>query len=299
MSAAGSALVAAETILALTPIAIKQSPLDPVAAVFSRTLSSAVLGYLLTSERTLPSAEWGAAATLGGMNLLHIASSYEAFRNLPAGQAMSILYTYPLWNLIFMGAFGNEPIAVQNYAFIATATIGSFMLNLDPGNTAPSALGKAAVPSWGLVMALIMALSESGMVVLLKLIGWRDPTKSVYVVNAGATVWLGFVAFLRELMEGSAFTGPLLKSGTWGDAAWLTAFHSITMFSGYWLRFYAVPRLSTTTYAILSYAGLLASYFFGLVFLREQPGWLSIAGAAVIVLSGLALQVYGGGKIAA
>jgi drug/metabolite transporter (DMT)-like permease len=62
------------------------------------------------------------------------------------------------------------------------------------------------------------------------------------------------------------------------------------MFSGYWLRFYAVPRLSTVTYSILSYAGLLASYLFGLAFLGEKPGWMSLVGAALIVAGGVLLQ---------
>jgi len=62
------------------------------------------------------------------------------------------------------------------------------------------------------------------------------------------------------------------------------------MFSGYWLRYYAIPRLSTVSFAILSYAGLLASYMFGLVIVGERPGWMSVVGAAIIVGSGLALR---------
>jgi drug/metabolite transporter (DMT)-like permease len=75
------------------------------------------------------------------------------------------------------------------------------------------------------------------------------------------------------------------------DAAWLTAFHSFAMFSGYWLRFFAVPRLPTVLYSILNYAGLLAAYIFGLVFLGERPSWMSLLGAAIILLSGLLLQL--------
>jgi drug/metabolite transporter (DMT)-like permease len=70
----------------------------------------------------------------------------------------------------------------------------------------------------------------------------------------------------------------------------LTAFHAVTMFSGYWLRFYAVPRLSTVTYSILSYAGLLASYLFGYLFMKEQPGWMTLLGTLIIVGAGLALK---------
>jgi len=292
MSYASTALVAAESILALTPIAIKKTPLDPVSAIWSRILSSAVLGYLLTGDGRLPQAEWGTATALGATNLIHIASSYEAFRHLPAGQAMSLLYTYPLWNLLFMGTFGGERIAPRNYLFMGIATMGAFLLNMDPGIAAPTELIKTANPSWGIFMGLLMAMSESTMVVLLKLIGWRDPAKSVFVVNAGSSVWLAALLVLKQVVDPSASASMLsVRNGSSWDVFLLTAFHAVTLFSGYWLRFYAVPRLSTVTYAILSYAGLIASYLFGILFVKETPGWISILGAAIIVLSGLALQL--------
>jgi drug/metabolite transporter (DMT)-like permease len=292
MSYASTALVAAESILALTPIAIKKTPLDPVSAIWSRILSSAVLGYLLTGDGRLPRAEWGTATALGATNLIHIASSYEAFRHLPAGQATSLLYTYPLWNLLFMGTFGGERIAPRNYLFMGIATMGAFLLNMDPGIAAPTALIKTANPSWGIFMGLLMAMSESTMVVLLKLIGWRDPAKSVFVVNAGSSVWLAALLVLKQVVDPTTSASMLsVRNGSPWDVFLLTAFHAVTLFSGYWLRFYAVPRLSTVTYAILSYAGLIASYLFGILFVKETPGWISILGAAIIVLSGLALQL--------
>ena len=298
MSLASAALIGAESLLALTPIAIKKTPLDPISAVLSRTLSNAALGYLLAGASSLPTSlqELTNAGALGITNLIHIASSYEAFRHLPAGQATSLLYTYPLWNLIFMSTVGGETIPIHSYAFMALATAGAFLLNMDPGLAAPTALIKTANPSWGLLMGLLMALSESCMIVLLKLIGWRDPAKSVFVVNSSASVWLGTLLLIRELFGvplGFSGGNTTKWNGTWWDAAALTAFHSITLFGGYWLRFYAVPRLSTVTYAMLSYAGLIASYLFGILFVKETPGWISVAGAALIVVSGFLLRIYG------
>lgn len=289
---AAAALVAAESILALTPIAIKKTPVNPILAIWTRTLSSSFLGYLITSDRTVGSNDMPTATALGYMNLLHISSSYESFRNLPAGQAMSILYTYPIWNMLLNSTFYGEKIQTSEYLTIGAAAVGSALLNLDPGAAAPTALGRKADYSWGLFMAIIMALTESAMYVLLKGVGWRDPAKSVWVVNTSASVWLGGFMGLQSLMGSAAGTREMLESkGTLLDTAWLTLFHGITMFSGYWLRFYAVPRLSTVTYSILSYAGLFASYLFGIFILGERPGWLSVLGALIIVGSGLVLQI--------
>lgn len=298
MALAGAALVSAESILALTPVAIKQSPLDPIAAIWSRIGSSAVLGWLLTGDRSLPASERAGATALGHINLLHIASSYEAFRNLPAGQAMSLLYTYPLWNLIFGAVFAGEKIRALDYAAMTGAAIGSLLLNQDPGPVAESALGRKPRTGWGIIMGLLMALTESGMHTILRTMGWKDAAKSVWVVNGSAAGWLAAFLGIDWALDSvgiSTDTGvghgerKKVKS-TWFDAVWLTAFHGISMFSGYWLRFFAVPRLSVVTYSILSYAGLLASYLFGMIFLGERPGWISLAGMVLILLSGLALQ---------
>ncbi len=289
--AAASSLVAAESVLALTPIAIKKTPLDPLSAIWSRVLSSGVLGYALSGDRTLAADEWFGAGALGYTNLLHVASSYEAFRNLPAGQAMSLFYTYPLWNLVFGAFFEGERITASQYGLMGLAAVGSTLLNQDPGVAASSehseGLGRKPVKWWGVLMALVAALTESGMHALLKHFGWMDAAKSVWVVNISAALWLSGITGINALFgsgKSLEFKGDAL------DVAELTGFHSFAMFAGYWLRFYAVPRLSTVTYSILSYAGLLASYVFGLWFLGEKPGWMSMLGAILILVSGLVLQ---------
>lgn len=300
---AGAAIVTAESLLALTPIAIKSIPLDPLSAVWSRILTSAALGAFLADSRQFKMRELTSAASLGALNLAHIASSYESFRHLPAGQAMSLLYTYPLWNLILGAVVRMEEIPSQTYFWMAMATAGSVLLNVDPGRTAtPASTSAKPDKIWGLGMGLLMALTESGMFTITKMIGWEDPAKSVWVLNASAGLWLT-LATLLGLVNFPAFLGfldflgpppPLIRKsqgkGITLEMTALTAFHAIVLFAGYWLRFYAIPRLSTVTYSILSYSGLLAAYFYGLMFMGERPGWISVAGAAIIVFSGLMIE---------
>jgi drug/metabolite transporter (DMT)-like permease len=293
---AGAALVGAESVLALTPIAIKKTRLHPIDAIWSRVLSSAAIGYGVTTDRSLPPTERGPAAALGYANLLHVASSYEAFRNLPAGAAMALLYTYPLWNLVFGALFGGETIVRSEYTGIGLAAIGSAMLSTDVGGVAESGIGRAPRWGWGVAMGLLMAITESAMHTILKGLRWMDAAKSVWVVNSSASVWLGLAMVIQWFLgDGKVAATQISGAATWLDAFWLTAFHAITMFSGYWLRFFAVPRLTTVSYSMLSYAGLIASYLFGLLFLNERPGWVSLLGALLIVVGGAIIQIAGGG----
>jgi drug/metabolite transporter (DMT)-like permease len=287
---AGASLLGAESILALTPVAIKKTKLDPISAIWSRLLVSAGLGWLLTGDRSLPKKEWPTAAALGHTNLLHVASSYESFRHLPAGQAMSLLYTYPMWNLVFASLFGGESVSFRDFGVIGVALVGSLLLNTDPGIVTESEIGRKPNRTWGVIMGLVMALTESAMHTLLRGVGWRDPAKSVWVVNGSASAWLAAALGIDWISDGNIGGGHLSTAATWLDAFWLTMFHGISMFSGYWLRFFAVPRLSVVTYSILSYAGLLASYLFGMFFLGERPGWVSLIGAGLIIISGVLLQ---------
>jgi drug/metabolite transporter (DMT)-like permease len=285
---AGMSLIGAETLLALTPIVIKQTPLDPISTLWTRILPSFLLGYGLSKDRELNMDDSVAAAALGNINLLHISSSYEAFRNLPAGQAMSLFYTFPIWIVLFGSIFLGETIRASEYGCMAIAALGSVLLNMDPGRTAPS-LGRPPHYGWGTLMGLTAALTEASMTVMLHGLGWMDAAKSVWVVNGSASLWLASVLGITALT--GTVAGPHV-TGDITDAAWLTVFHSLSTFAGYWLRFFAIPRLSSVSFAFLSYTGLLASYVLGWWFLREQPGWMSLLGAACILVSGVLLQIY-------
>ena len=282
-----TALVAAESLLALTPIIVKKTAVDHLTAIWSRMLTAGVVGYSVSAEKELASGELGLAGLLGYVNLLHISSSYEGFRNLPAGQAMSIFYTYPLWILILNNVFNKEEFTQVDYGCIGLATAGSALLNYNPGKTLTAASKDSEPPNaaWGIFNMIAAAVTEAGMHVILKHLGWIDAGKSVWVVSGFSSAWLLGFLILQGLF---GFAYPPIQ-GSLADIGYLTLFHGLSTFAGYYLRFFAVPRLSTVTYSLLSYSGLLASYIFGLLFLGERPGIVSLAGGLLILASGVYL----------
>ena len=282
------ALISAETILALTPTVIKTTAVDHISSIWSRTLTSAIVGYLISSDRTITIDDIGGSVLLGYTNLLHISSSYEAFRNLPGGQAMSIMYTSPLWMLLINSIMNDEQITQSDYGFMSLAALGSTVINYHPGETRPaiSSPHETPVAAWGIFSSIIAAFTEATMQALLKRLDWRDAAKSVWVVSGGASVWLLAFLGLYSILTGSRY--PKVH-GSIGEHAKLSLFNSVVTFLGYYLRFYAVPRISTVTYSILSYSGIFATYIFGLLFLGEKPSFISIIGCIMIIISGIML----------
>ena len=136
------------------------------------------------------------------------------------------------------------------------------------------------------VILIFVHFFDNSMHGVLKRLAWKDAGKSVWVVSAGAALWL-----LVSVGFSGIFSGILPDfKGTPTDVAKLTIFHGLSTFIGYYLRFYAVPRLSTVTYSVLSYSGIFASYLFGLWFLGEKPSVISLLGALLILVSGIFLM---------
>ena len=97
-------VLASEAILSLYPILIRTLPTTLMTQWLARFLVFPVLAYALSSAQEVPSLSTllsRPSTLLGGLlNLVHIGASYVSFSLLPAGTALSLFYTYPLFNVI-------------------------------------------------------------------------------------------------------------------------------------------------------------------------------------------------------
>ena len=59
-------------------------------------------------------------------------------------------------------------------------------------------------------------------------------------------------------------------------------FNTLIGFVGYCLRFYAIPRLPTVIFSLLSFIGVLASFIWGFLFVKEIPTTQALLGATLI-----------------
>lgn len=267
-----------EVALALYPILIKRVPTDLTTQTLSRLLTFSTLSYLLASPTDVKET-WGSkgvfrSMSLGLITLLHVGVSYFAFETLPAGVAMSLFYFYPILNLIG-GVIGfGESISMIQGLLVLIAFAGVVLVSLSI--TEGDVKGEEKDPyHWkGILAALTAALTETIMYFGVRTANIPNPYFATLELYPGALI---------------PFLGMLLASGKsidWRPSVWIpmTLFNVLIGFVGYSLRFWAIPRVTTLLFSMLTFIGVIASFSWGYLFAEETPSWMALIGAVLISL---------------
>jgi drug/metabolite transporter (DMT)-like permease len=269
-------VIASEVALALYPILIKRVPTDLITQTLSRLLTFTVLGFFLASPSDI-SQTWGSKGIfrslgLGLVTLAHVGVSYFAFETLPAGVAMSLFYFYPILNLLG-GVLGfGESISPLQIGLILIAFVGVVMVSLSI--TEGETKEKNAYNIKGILAALGAAFTETLMYFAVRTAKQPNPYFATLELYPGALI---------------PFLGMLLASGKQIDlrpSVWLpmTLFNVFVGFVGYALRFWAIPRVTTFLFSMLTFIGVIASFSWGYLFAEETPTWMALIGAFLISL---------------
>jgi drug/metabolite transporter (DMT)-like permease len=277
--------VIAETALAMYPILLKNVPTNLTTQVTGRTFTYAVLAYIFASTADVGRAFSSIHETIlySVINLIHIGVSYASYKLLPAGNALALFYTYPFWNMLAGWLFLGESVSLRSVVLLAAALVGTYMVAKnsaietfeDASDSKPEQPTKNT--ALGVALALGSALTETLIFLIVKTPASPSPFLSMlqlYPLAAAAIAGYG--------LWNNSYSDVSLTDG------WLPLilFNACIGFVGYALRFYAIPKLSTAVFSILSVIGVVAAYVFQLLFTPEKInsvaalGSLLIAGAA-------------------
>jgi len=280
-----------EITLASYPILIKAVPTNLWTQIVSRmgvyglmALSSLAL---FGDKKQLASISPSNLAGGGLLNLLHIATSYKAFSELPAGNAMAIFYAYPVWNLLGAWLLLGESIPTSSMPWVLLAVVGMLMIanpNLDKLLTMEK--------PFATLCAVLSGMTESAIYFFFKLMSKEQEGtfKGMFELYGGSFFWL-----LPVLLGSSAGITPLagIKLPTldlsWKVWAPMIAFNVFVGFTGYAMRFAAIPMVSTMIFSTLNFVGIVAAYLFGYLFQGEKPTWTAAGGAFAIIVANAVL----------
>lgn len=275
-------VIGSEMTLALYPILIKTIPTTLDTQLFYRFLVFTVFGFMFASSKDILQT-WGTASglfrslSLGILTLFHVAVSYYAFEQLPTGTAMSLFYTYPIWNLLgamlgFQESF--QPISV---VLILLAFLGTLLIAKETKDEE-----KKEIHWKGISAALLSAITESAMYFAVRTAAQPNAFFSILELYPAAFVYLiGYLLYTKVPVDISTKTvQPLVL------------FNLLIGFIGYAVRFYAIPRVSTIVFSLLSFFGVIASFVWGNLFISEVPTPLTGVGASLITISSVAASFF-------
>ncbi len=263
------AVLLSETILSLYPILIKVVPTNlytqTLMRFFTFCFCALLFGGLKPLYETFKSGYFY-NFLYGIMNIVHVISSYIAFTYLPAGIAMSLFYTYPIWNIIGSYFIFKERINTKLIPAFIISLIGVYLLSYQDQTLSLNLIGLIAV--------FISSLTESGIFFVVKQSN-TNPYINVYQLYLSGLAMLlcGLFISNKNTILDTKYLLPLFL------------FNSFIGFLGYTIRFWSITKLPSLIYSILSLFGIITSFIFGYLFVNETIETLPFIGGCLIGLS--------------
>jgi drug/metabolite transporter (DMT)-like permease len=268
-------VVFSETILSLYPILIKIVPTNFDTQLLSRFGVFTFASLLLYSGQRINVLQM---LIYGAVTIFHVVASYAAFSSLSAGTAMALFYTYPIMNVIAGILFLGETFSLHSLMFLALGFIGTVILSSEIPNEEVKGEKPIEIPKHFAVLAgLLAAFSETVMFLVVRKTKSINPIDSMLQLYPGA-----FIIFSIYLGLTNRITSIDTSKRVWRD---LTLFNLFVGFIGYAIRFFSINSVSTITFSLLSFIGVLSSYIFGRTFVNEISSTNTYIGAALIAAS--------------
>jgi drug/metabolite transporter (DMT)-like permease len=272
-------VVGSEIVLSLYPILIKTVKTNFNTQLFSR-FTVFTLASLLFASKTQLSSLLNIPRVLGygAISLFHVVASYTAFANLSTGTAMALFYTYPIMNVVAGVLFLNETISITSIVFLVLGFLGTYILAKEIPNEEVKGENPIEIPkNYAVFAALLAAFSETLMFLIIKETRSSNPIDSMIQLYPGALILLLIYLIVSNQIKDLSTNFESNNKLLW--------FNLLIGFVGYSVRFFSINKVSTLVFSLLSFVGVLTSYFFGKLFVKETVSSKSLLGGALIAAS--------------
>lgn len=283
------AVLYSELVLSLYPILIKFGETNIFTQVLARFIVFPILAIIFGSAYDF-SAIWGnpVEAFIGTLhsllNLGHIVASYVSFQNLSVGTAISLFYLYPIFNITAAALLFGESVSFVSLILITIAFIGVYFVATSHKDNSDSKETKEK-HNYGVIMGIMAAITET-MIFIFVRSNKNAEASPYYTINhlypAGLVILLLIGIFNVKLVNTNEIS--------WAK---LLGFNALFGFTGYVARFYAIPKISTLVFSMLSFFGVTFGYIWGILFTGDKPTSRAIVGGGLIAAATAALRYIG------
>lgn len=280
----GVRVIAAAVVWGSSGVFVKLLGLPPTTLTFFRLAvpTAAIAGYFLTGcslpgrrrpgRLSLPKLN-AAVITASCLNAIRMFLYITAFTMTGVGNAVVMLYTWPVWATLLGVLFLKERLRPLNILLLGTAVIGIGVVYMRSDFTFADRdfIGMSAM----LLSAFIYALT---VVIFKKELSRYTGLEVTFFQNM-----VGTLVFFPFLLLNRPLPAP-------GQAGFAVIYAGLIGLFGYILFFSALKRMDASRASHLSYIEVLSGICFGALVLSERVTWNIVAGGALIVVSLLFLK---------
>lgn len=272
-----------ESILSIVPSFIKSINIDFFDKYFLRFLFFVIISFFFVNneiiQKYLISKE---GLILGIITIIHVISSYRGYELLKGGVANSIFYMYP----IFILYFTNYEIKWQYFILLFGLYLlakGNIQQELKENfNQEESVFLNIQTienyPYEGVLNMIVASITEAMIYFFILKIKTNNHWNHIFI-----SYFIGFI------LISVFYYKKIIDIKVDKKLAMTSFFYIFILLIGYYLRFYAINRLNANYYSILSYIGILLTYFNSWVFLKEKANIMNISGTFLIILGNILL----------
>lgn len=273
-------VIYSELVLSLYPILIKVVNTNLYTQLLARFLVFPLLAIIGGTwyNHTL----WGNTSDMitgilmNIVNLVHIGVSYVAFKELPAGTAISLFYMYPIFNVIAGALLFGESISFLSVLFIIVAFIGTYLIATSRQEE------KEETYDSGVIMGILAAVTETLIFIYVRSYAQTSPFYTLtHLYPFGFLALMVYGLFHMNIVDTS--------SVHWAQ---LIGFNALLGCTGYIARFYGMSNVPTIVFSLLSFIGVIGGYLWGILFAQDKPSIQAIIGGGCIAGSIAALRYF-------
>ena len=246
--------------------------MDPLQVTAMRYVSAFLLALIFSNPLTRPgllkTARPGLQFIRGLLMLLTTLFNFFAFRYLQLDEALAILFSTPFLVAIMAGPILGEWVGWRRWTAIAVGFSGVLVV-IRPG------LGGM---QWAALLSVASAIFYAGYAIATRMVMRHDSSETTlfYANVVGVVIMLPILPFVWTAPPSGFDLMLLLAVGAFGSA-------------GHFLLILAHDRAPASVLSPFMYTQLLWAVTFGYLVFSNVPNHWTLAGAAIVVGSGLYL----------
>ena len=283
------AKIISESLLSLYPIFVKFINIPIILQIWSRFITYSCISLFFINWKYIFSNIFSKNGLLLSLiTIIHVYVSYRGFQLLESGTSYVIFYTYPLFILLFAGK-------KVNILTIGLILLGVYLLSQNSNKKEEIEESFAIFKKndekeyfWqeGVIMILLAAITEAFIYFLVLNLKTENNWNHIFISYFfGAFAISAYYLFKLSKKDLNISSIDLKVNNNSNITVYVSLLiNAIIGLFGYVLRFYAIGKLDTKVYAMLSYLGIIMAYVYGVIFNKDVITVQKIIGTLLILI---------------